>query len=267
MSRRNKVLRGLPYYGGKSPITAKCKWISGIIGFDPKKSYVEPFAGMLGVLLSRPAVRIEVANDLNGDVVNWWRVVRDNPKELADKIDHTPWSRELYYESKQVLRDGVWLDDVDRAHRFHAMVEQGVAHASGHDSGTGWSCAYNPTKGSKGKWRGDRFAPLAERLFYVQLENRPAEWLLERVKGVSTSVVYCDPPYHGSASTTPYGNQPFDKDAISGLLLQCKGRVAVSGYNDDWNHLGWVRHEHRTTHTSMSSKRGIAKTEVLWANF
>ena len=103
---RLSKLRGLRYYGGKSPLGQVGPWIAGNLPHQWKQTYVEPFAGMLGVLLCRAPCKVEVANDLDGDVFNWWRQVRDNADELTRKIKYTPLSRLAFDESLALLEGG-----------------------------------------------------------------------------------------------------------------------------------------------------------------
>ena len=84
--------RTLPWYGGKRGY-GKAEWIASFLPHTPDSCYVEPFAGMAAVLLARPPVDIEILNDANGRIVNWWRIVRDEPEEFGRLIDFMLFSR------------------------------------------------------------------------------------------------------------------------------------------------------------------------------
>lgn len=81
---------GLAYYGGKSPGRPLTAWIaSKLPPWEYQRLYCEPFAGMLGVLLTRKPTRLEVVNDANERIINWWTVIRDRPDEFGRMLDWT----------------------------------------------------------------------------------------------------------------------------------------------------------------------------------
>jgi len=73
---------------------------------------MEPFFGSGAVLFNKPPVEIEIINDIDGDVVNLFKVIREKPAELARLIEFTPWARDEYYESYH--RTGDNLEDARR---------------------------------------------------------------------------------------------------------------------------------------------------------
>ncbi len=102
----------LRYFGGKWRLA---KWITS--HFPPHDMYVEPFGGVASVLLRKPRSYGEVYNDLNGDLVNLFRVLRD--KEKAKELEHlihlTPYARDEYELACKLNKESAELDDVDRA--------------------------------------------------------------------------------------------------------------------------------------------------------
>ena len=84
--------RTLPYHGGKRGY-GKAQSIASFLPPTPDSCYIEPFAGMAGVLFARQPVKLEVLNDLNRRVINWWRVVRDQPDDFGRLVEKTPISR------------------------------------------------------------------------------------------------------------------------------------------------------------------------------
>ena len=66
---------------------------------------------------------------------------------------------------------------------------------------------------------------------------------LAKLSKHSKLVVYCDPPYVKSSDVSGYGTSELDLDALTDALKKCKGFAAVTGYKDDWDHLGWHRYE------------------------
>ena len=262
-----RALRGLPYYGGKSPSRALTKWIVSLLPNEGKHVYVEPFAGMLGVLLSREPAHFELVNDSNGDLINWWLCVRDKSPDMIRMTELTPWSREIYTRSHAALNDGSLTDPVQRAIAYQVVIVQSVMHCSG-DSG--WSRKLTTNRGSLGQVFPERIEALATRLKNVQIENTDAQDLLKKTLSRQDCVVYCDPPYEGSANTTPYGeNQIHNKESLVEILSQQKGKVAISGYNGDYDVLGWNKYTHRLNaggNPSIGNKHS-GRDECLWTNY
>ena len=209
----------------------------------------------------------ELANDLDGDVANWWRQVRDNTDELVWKTSCTPASRTLFDESLALLEGGGG-SALDRAVAFQCVVTQSVTNSR---HGVAWAPKYGNRK-YRDSWA--VLGPLAARIWNLQLECRPAEEILDRAKDVERAVVYCDPPYAG-AVTTPYVNKgAYDQKLIAKLLLAQRGFAAVSGYEaDGWDELlpGWERFDKAVPFRGIcdaSILRGEQKRRVesLWVN-
>lgn len=264
-------LRGLGYYGGKSQLGRLNKWINGLLGFDSTLTYIEPFAGMLGILLSRPPAKTEIVNDANGDLVNWWLSIRDFPKEMAHKIALTPWSRTVFESSIDLIRSDKGLP-IDRALAFHVLIKQSINKACNTSKGA-WSVSYGDGKSivtNNAIWPDHAFEMLATRLRRVQIECRDGLDILERVARKEESLTYLDPPYR-DAATMVYGKKfsAIDKNRALEILRQCKGKIAISGYGDDWDETGFIRHEKETITRSAStqSTKGLSRCEVLWINF
>ena len=89
MSVKKLVLK---YYGSKFRLA---NWI--ISFFPPHRHYVEPFGGGAAVLLVKPPSKLETFNDLNSEIVNFFRVLRTRPKELIRQINLTPWARAEFH--------------------------------------------------------------------------------------------------------------------------------------------------------------------------
>lgn len=248
----------LRYPGAKNRIA---NWICSYI---PEHSvYLEPYAGSLAVLFNKSRSHIETVNDLNKDVVNFFRVLRDSPEELKQAIELTPFSRSEYeaaYEDTANL--------IEQARRFSVRCWMGFGcsnlYRNGFKSGQ-QSNSPNPAKA----WAGmpEILIQAAERLKGVQIENLPA---LELIKRYDTPdvFIYADPPYlHGTRKNYLYKHEMEDAEHIRLLetLLKHPGKVILSGYDNElYNDLlsGW-----RKESISTQAENGLKRTETIWMNY
>ncbi|MBS3932993.1 MAG: DNA adenine methylase [Truepera sp.] len=260
----------LRYHGGKWNLAP---WI--IRHFPPHGHYVEPFGGGASVLLRKPRSALETYNDLEGEVVNFFRVLRERPKELARAIDLTPYARQEYLEC---IKPTEWLgeafDPLEQARRFFVASWLSLgANGRQHWRRSGWRYLKTaPTWHSPAvTWCNiDHLARVAERLKGVQIECKDALDVLRRFDSPQT-LFYLDPPYVASTR-----NQTLTKvyafelsDAQHRLLLlrarALEGYCLISGYASPLyqRHLeryGWQK---VSTQTTVNGRRKVA-TECLW---
>ena len=246
----------MPWMGGKSAIssTRTGRWIAGLLPYT--SCYAEPFAGMLGVMLQRHPSHWEIANDLDSRVVNWWDVVREQHDELSRLISLTPQSRVVHARALREV-DDLSRSPLQRAHSFTIIVLQSVA---GRMAESAWGIHIDGNTGLMDWRRGMdvKLAGLARRLRSVQLENRDATEVLERLARHSDATVYLDPPYADTWGYEGGYRHVDDRDALAAVLRKQRGNVAISGYGDEWDVLGWERHELRThTPNGTGSEKGL----------
>lgn len=224
MKPRRPALR---YFGGKWLLS---EWVIGHL--PPHVCYVEPFMGGGSVLLRKPRVPHEVMNDLDGDVVNFFRVLRDRPDDIARAVALTPFSRaelHLAYETAP--------DELERARRLFVRSWQGRGGPR-----TQWRSGWRYTKSIQSD-DGYRVADVenllavAERLSGVQLECEDAMSIVRRFDTPET-MFYCDPPYlvsvrGGRWASKAYQHETTDADHVrfAECLRAVKGMVVVSGYD------------------------------------
>lgn len=248
----------LKYPGAKNRIA---NWI---VGYIPKHDvYVEPYAGSLAVLFNKPRCHIETVNDLHGEVVNFFKVLRDNPEELKQLIELTLYSREEYDSSYQETDN-----EIERARQFCVRCWMGFGCANlyhnGFKSGQ-QSNSPNPAKA----WAEfpEIMIQAAERLKGVQIENLQA---IELIKRYDTPDVflYIDPPYlHGTRKNYlyKYEMEDIEHEELLKELVKHPGKILISGYESDlYNDYlkGWSKAYKKTT-----VERGLSRTEVLWMNY
>ena len=180
----------------------------------------------------------------------------------------TPFSREVYEDCRRHMDDES-IGKVKRAWCFHVVVSQGLIKS---DAKFSWLCVYNISTGSRGAWSDERVVALATRLRNVQLECKDGLELMDRVAHMKHAVVYVDPPYE-TADTSGYVHGDVDTEALTERLREQEGRVAISGYNQEWDHLGWERHEKVVPFRGLVRSDGEVhaapspRTEVVWTNY
>ena len=255
----------LRYHGGKWRIAP---WILSF--FPPHRIYVELFGGGGSLLLRKSRAHEEVYNDIDGEIVNVFRVARDNGEELKARLSLTPFAREEFVLSFEPSGDPVEQARRTIARSFFGRATNAatsIISASG-ALGTGFR--------SKSDKRGvteaivwmkypDALEAITQRLQGVVLENRAAVTLIEQHDSTDT-LFYADPPYVHTTrkSRKDYRFEMSDKDHIELALKlnKAKGKVIVSGYDCGlYNELfkGWEKRQR----DDFSDGRH-PRTEVLW---
>jgi DNA adenine methylase len=255
----------LRYYGGK--------WLLApwILGHMPRhRVYVEPFGGGGSVLLRKGRSFAEVYGDLDGQVVNLFRVVRDRGEELRRQLEMTPFSRAEYEGSFEETDDPMEWARRTLVRSFMGFGSDSLkvdCAASGFRSDT----KRGGSTPCRDWWRyPDRLPALMERLRGVVIECRDAVEVIPAHDGPDT-VMYVDPPYVPSTRTRPgahgYNHELTEEQhrGLAELLHGVQGKVMLSGYASglyeelygDW------RREERATHADGAQPR----RECLWMNF
>ena len=248
----------LKYPGGKWKIS---DWI--ISHFPPHKVYLEPFFGSGACFFNKTPAYIETINDLDGDIVNLFKVCREHPQELAQLISLTPFARDEFqncYERSD--------NPIEQARRTIVRYHQ----------------SFGTSNSSKNSWRnvqqsgGPRCATMwndlpeiimevCVRLKAAQIENMDALTLIGRYDNKDT-LIYCDPPYlqelrKKNMYTVEMGNEKHIR--LMEVLKNSKSKIILSGYDNDLYNRelkGWFTDAKQTT-----AQMGLHRTEKLWMNF
>lgn len=259
----------VPYFGGKQRIAQR---IADLL--PAHRHYVEPFCGGLSVLAAKVPSPLETVNDLDGDVVLFWRILRDRPLDLARACALTPHSRAEHAAAHE--RDD--LDDLERARRVWVKLTQGRA---GQLTRTGWRYYIDPagtSLGMPGYLDGyvERMAGMAARLHNVSLECRPALEVIAAYGANADTLLYVDPPYLGEARPGATNGYRFEMKApaehieLAEHLAECQAAVVLSGYASQLYadlYAGWHRLDLPTwTGQGNQGPRTGARVEVLWSN-
>lgn len=269
----------IAYYGGKSRLA---RWVAQL--FPPHRVYVEPFAGSAAVLFAKPRAPHEILNDVDGHVVNFFRVLREQREELELLCRLTPYARDEFAEA-DLEEEGI--TDLERARRFWVRTTGSFAKTT---HGTGWSTSINQhsNQARSALNRIGRFAPCAERLMKVSIENRDALEVLDSYADPD-GVAYVDPPYlmttRSAMHRRPRGDYRHefateeDHRALAEVLHRWPGSVFLSGYPSDLYlelYADWDFVERKVIRNvanlrvGAKNRRGPIQgphtTEVVWSN-
>lgn len=262
------------YYGGKWRIAP---WIVSLMPEHTR--YVEPFAGAASVLLRKPRCYAEVLNDINGDIVNLFKVIRDNlvgenGLTLAQTLRLTPFAREEYDLSFQPSGD-----PVERARRlvvrsmcgFNADTINVRNSQSGfrRDIGRKFTIPAHDLANYP-----EKIHLFVERLRGVVIENQDATDIIRYYDKFDDVLFYLDPPYLHStrrdATFHGYAREMSDDDhaALVDIILSLKNKVMLSGYdNDIYARLLDNGFTKVTRSFANATFQAGERTECLWCNF
>lgn len=264
----------LPWFGGKAKLA---DWI--IASLPPHQTYVEPFGGAMAVLLRKAPSPVEVYNDVDGGLVNFWRVVRDPALygDLQRRLALTPYARAEYQAARRTWRDE--FDPLERAALWWTMVRQGFsAHASKHAGWSytvGWSARGMSREVSKYLNAIEGLAAVHERIQRVQIEEGDWRAVMDRYDGPET-LFYLDPPYvPATRRAGGYAHELSIEDhrELVARALAIKGGAVLSGYDHPLYaplvDAGWsVRRRevycHAAGRTRASGLHGQTRVECLW---
>ena len=257
------------YHGGKFRLAS---WV--LDHFPPHKCYVEPFGGAAGVLIQKPRTYAEVYNDLDGDIVNLFRVLQGehSSSRLIELLTLTPYARAEF--------ELAWLpaeDPVERARRLVIRAQMGFGSAGASKDITGFRIDTARAYGTaQHLWQRypTHLAIVCQRLAGVLIENRPATEVMLAHDAPDT-LHYIDPPYihdtrvRGAQKGRYYRHELSDREhaELLATLKTLRGMVVVSGYPSDLYKTELDTWTMNTTSSRISAGRGgSTRQECLWIN-
>lgn len=245
-------------------------------------TYVEPFGGGASLLFAKEPSKVEVYNDLNSDLVNFFRVLRNRDQfhRLWEKCCLTPYSREEYYFCRETWQD--CTDPIERAYRWYVIARMSFAGIFLNSWGFVISTSTRGMASSVNSWQQVllRLPRTSQRLFRVQVENQPAMKIIQAYDTPDT-FFYLDPPYvHDTRKSTRYQHEMTDvqHEELVDVLLDIKGKVLLSGYPhpiyERLEKAGWHRKDFSTFCISSNRKnmdtealKNFARVETIWWNY
>lgn len=210
-----------PYLGGKFRLS---KRIISKIEQIPHKIYAEPFVGMGGIFLRRTQIpKAEIINDINGELVNLYRIVRRYPDTLYKETEFLFASRQEF--ERQLKTPPETLTDIERAARFLYLQNQAFG---GKVTGQSFGVSIDRPARFDFVKLNDRIRAVGGRLASVTIERQDFETFIKRYDTKDT-LFYLDPPYWGNE--TDYGKGVFcraDFERLRDCLTGIKGRFILS---------------------------------------
>lgn len=250
------------YFGGKWILAP---WI--ISNFPPHRTYVEPYGGAASVLMRKPRSYAEIYNDIDSEVVNLFRILRDpvTCEELKRRLLLTPFSREEFIaayhprleamENARALIVRAYMGFGSDAHN----TDRGMTGFRSNSNRSGTTPAYD--------WSNypDQLTAFTERLKGVVIENRDALEVMSQQDSEET-LHFVDPPYvhstRGSNKGYRYEMDDSQHEALLDRLQDLKGMVVLCGYSSsNYDRLPW-----ESVSRDSFADGARERTEVLWMN-
>jgi len=251
------------YYGGKQ------KLVTTILPLFPEHIlYNEPFCGGAALFFSKPQSEIEVLNDLNHELINFYTVMQQDFISLQKKINITLHSRRQHEDARVIYNNPHLFDNLDRAWAVWVLASQSFA------SIIDGSWGYDKSKNTTTKKIINKCVQFTEdyaiRLQNVQLECADALYII-RSRDHDKAFHYCDPPYFNSDCGHYGGYSAFDFENLLKTLADVKGKFLLSSYPSElldkyMKQYGWYqkRVEQRV---SVNKGLGKVKIECMTANY
>jgi DNA adenine methylase len=256
----------ITYYGGKQ------KLVSTILPLIPVHNlYAEPFFGGGAIFFAKPKSNVEVINDTNKEVINFYNVVKQDFIALEKEIRITLHSRDLYRKASTIYQNPDMFSELKRAWAFWTLAAQGFAGIV--DGSWGYDIAKNTTSKKISNKRDAFTEEYAIRLQNVQIECTDAIRIITS-RDNKDAFFYCDPPYIGSDCGHYDGYSVQDYEQLLETLTKIEGKFLLSSYPSEplkrfVKANGWYQKtmEMGVTVASKSPKPRKIKTEVLTANY
>lgn len=248
----------LLYPGGKYKIR---DWICSYI--PPHRSYLEPFCGGASIFFAKSPCELEILNDINGDICNFFRVLRDQGEELAKKIFLTPYSREEYENAYIPSSEDT---ELERARKF--CIKCNLSFAGGNRYKTGFRI------GRADNWNQlpETIIEAAKRIKQAQIESMPAIELIKKYQN-SETFIYLDPPYYFQNSTDKYQYlykhilKPEEHEEMLKILVESPAKILLSGYENSLYEKYLEKNGWKKKKKIAVANKGGYREETLWMNY
>lgn len=265
------ALNAIQYVGGKGT------HLGVLLPLVPvSHTYVEPYGGGASLLLNRPRSQVEVYNDLNGAIVNLFRVLRD-PEQFADfqrRVELTLFSKEEFRDACALMLSPEGVDPVKRAWATYVIHNQGISGKL-HESEGNWSRAKG-VQINVDRWIGKvaKLPRIHDRFSKVQVDSQDALTCITYWDSPGTTF-YLDPPYvldtRSDREYYAFEQEDEHHDQLVEVILNVEGCVVLSGYDhpvyEPLVEAGWevVKYD-KTAVMAVSDGEKPKRTETVWRN-
>jgi len=257
-----------------------------ILNIPEHKYYVEPFCGTAIVYLHKPPVKINTLNDIDGNIVNFFRVLQDREKtkELLRRLRYTPWAKSEYRKACLLLSSGRELDEVTRAWAFYVAQYMSMKHSYYSDS-EGRKFAYESGKdGYRFRWhtfihKVHRIVETADKMRLCQILNEDGVEVMKRFDD-KDAFMFIDPPYLSTtvrSKSKIYTNGYDDRlhERLMDFVISAKSKIMLASYpNEIYDQLlnhGWARIDKTKCisagHYTSKRKTQNRRIESLYINY
>lgn len=256
----------ISYYGGKQKLAAT------ILKLIPEHNlYCEPFIGGAAVFFAKEPSKVEVINDTNKEIVNFYRQIQHDFVSLEKEIQITLHSRDLHRKADVIYNNPDMFSELKRAWAVWVLANQ--SFASGLDKAWGYDIKKACTSKKIANKRESFTLDYAIRLQEVQIECTDALRIIE-TRDTPEAFFYCDPPYYNSNCGHYDGYSLQDFENLLQLLSKIKGKFLLSSYPSPilkqyMKEFGWHTKsiELKVSVANNYGKTGKPKTEVLTSNY
>ncbi|MDR2019814.1 MAG: DNA adenine methylase, partial [Treponema sp.] len=205
----------LSYYGGKQQLAAR------ILGMIPEHQiYCEPFCGGAAIFFAKKPSSVEIINDANGEVINFYEVLKRDFPALEREIEISLHSRTQHRHARVIYDNPDMFDRVKRA--WAVWMLSNVSYGCKLDGSFGYDRNGTTSKKMANKRLGFN-ADYAIRLQQVQIECCDALRIIQS-RDTPRTFFYLDPPYPGTDQGHYDGYTQMDFDALLGLLKTIQGK-------------------------------------------
>lgn len=265
-----KINTPFGYFGSKNRLALQlCE------NLPPHNCWVDAFCGSAAMTLAKSPAPIEIINDIDSEVVNFFKQLRDNFDELIDLINLTPYSSEELSTARIENKND---SDLERARKFSIQAMMAINGAFGEGQG-GFSTSPSYTRNNRearvNRWNmlPLRLKKVVERLKDTRIENQDAAELLKKYIHRPATLVYLDPPYLGKR-INGYKNEANDHEfhrALLEIATNAKCMIFISGYeNELYDSMltpkkGWKR-KSLSSYTKGANGHLHSRTEFVWMN-
>jgi len=255
----------ITYYGGKQKLAAK------IVSLIPKHHlYCEPFIGGAAVFFAKEASPVEVINDTNRELMNFYRVAKDDFVSLEKEIRISLHSRDLHRKASVIYNNPDMFSEIKRAWAVWVLSSQ--SFCSKLSGPWGYDKTTNTTTQKIINKRESFTEEIAIRLQNCQIECADALYIINS-RDTENSFFYCDPPYYNSNCGHYAGFSIQDYENLLILLSQIKGKFLLSSYPSpvlakyisDFGWHSWSIDQKVSVNTKTGNQK--TKTEMLVANY